>query len=88
MGRTGNAEGRKIMWEEAIRIASGSGVFAVLFVVLLYWVLSTNNDREKRFISVVETQAKALQKIDKIDAVEADVRDIRHDIKSLLDRRS
>lgn len=48
--------------EQAISyvIDSGAGVWAVLFVCLLAWVLKTNNDREHRYIKTIEQLSKAV----------------------------
>lgn len=56
-------------------IRSGAGLWAVLFVVLLTWVLKTNDSRERRLIAVVEKQATALSKIDSIADDVADIKD-------------
>ena len=50
------------MWEKVTQYAidSGAGLWAVLFIALLTWVVKTNNDREKRYIGVIADQAKAL----------------------------
>lgn len=65
------------MWERVAEwmMQSGAGMFAVLFVVLLAWVLKTNDSREQRYISVVEKQAQAL----------TNFREMRDDIKELRD---
>jgi len=35
-------------------IKSGMGIFTILFVALLWWVLSTNDQREKRYQGLVD----------------------------------
>lgn len=64
------------MWEKAVdfAITSGTGLWAVLFIVLLGWVLKTNNNREARYIGVIEKQAGGLSKL---DAMAGDVADIK-----------
>ncbi|MBU9724115.1 MULTISPECIES: BhlA/UviB family holin-like peptide [Bacillaceae] len=54
-------------------IQTNSGLFAVLFIVLLSitigfvrWVIKTNNEREKRYIGVIDKQAEGLKMIDHI----------------------
>jgi uncharacterized protein YxeA len=73
------------MWDSVFNHVLGKeGVFAILFVALLItsslfvrWVLKTNNDRENRYIIVIEEQSKNLNKIDR-------VQDDVDDIKSIL----
>lgn len=55
-------------------IQSGTGVFSVLFVCLLAWVLKTNNDREKRLQSIIEENQRF---------VVGALRDVRGDIKEI-----
>lgn len=47
---------------------------------LIRYVLSKNDEREKRYIDVIDKQSAALQNI---DGLRDDIRDIRQDIKSL-----
>jgi len=58
------------MWGEAAQYAAdtGAGIFAVLFILLLgtvaalvKWVLNTNNQREQRYIDVIDKQAEAIK---------------------------
>jgi multidrug efflux pump subunit AcrB len=73
------------MWDSVFNHVLGKeGLFAILFVALLItavffvrWVLKTNNDRENRYIIVIEEQSKSLNKIDR-------VQDDVDDIKSIL----
>ena len=41
-------------------IQSGAGIFTVLFVVLLAWVLKTNNEREHRYINIIDKLSDSL----------------------------
>lgn len=56
------------MWEKLIdyAISSGAGIFAILFVGLLAWVLKTNNDREVRYIGITEKLAASLSCVEEI----------------------
>lgn len=64
------------MWEKLLdyAIASGAGIFAILFILLLAWVLKTNNDREIRYISITEKLAVSLSCVENI---QKDVDDIK-----------
>lgn len=62
-------------------IDSTEGVFALLFVCLLIcvgamirWILYTNNEREQRYIDVMDKQAEALRCF---EAMHHDVKDIK-----------
>jgi hypothetical protein len=65
------------MWEKAIEyaVSSGAGLFAILFIVLLAWVLKTNNDREQRFIGTIEKLAASLACVEE---TKKDVEDIKN----------
>ncbi len=56
------------MWEKLLdyAIASGAGIFAILFILLLAWVLKTNNDREIRYIGITEKLAVSLSCVENI----------------------
>ena len=64
------------MWEKLLdyAIASGAGIFAILFILLLAWVLKTNNDREIRYIGITEKLAVSLSCVENI---QKDVDDIK-----------
>ena len=64
------------MWEKLFdyTITSGAGIFAILFVVLLAWVLKTNNDREIRYIDITQKLAESLSCVENI---KKDVDDIK-----------
>lgn len=49
--------------EEILTAALGQGLYAALFVFLLFWVLRKNEEREKSYHKVLEEQAAALGKI-------------------------
>ncbi|MBM7095004.1 hypothetical protein JSY36_04460 [Bacillus sp. H-16] len=61
------------MWDSLISygIQTGLGIFGLLFVMLLgtaiygvRWVFKMNNEREQRYISVIEKQADSLKSLD------------------------
>lgn len=63
-------------------IKSGLGIFAVLFIALLAWVLRTNDNRENRYLNVIDRLGEKIdQKVDNLGArvgcLEKDVADIK-----------
>jgi hypothetical protein len=67
------------MWEVILDYAinSGAGLFTLLFIGLLVWVLRTNDKREQRYISITEKLANSLSCV---ETIKNDV----DDIKSLI----
>lgn len=61
-------------------IKTGASLWAVLFVVLLAWVLKTNNDRERRYIETIGQLSKAV-------GDQEDVKEALNRIESHLLRR-
>ncbi len=57
-------------------MTSGAGVFAVLFVALLSWVLKTNNDRENRYISTIDKLGERLAVVERIQDDVVDIKDL------------
>lgn len=55
---------------EVVKIAASQGVFAVLFVALLFYVLKHNEKREERLMSCLESLTR-------------DVSEIKNDIEEL-----
>lgn len=50
-------------------IFNGAGYTPFLFAVLLYWTLKTNDEREKRYINIVDTRLTNVEeKVDSQDA--------------------
>lgn len=66
-------------------INSGAGVFAVLFIALLAWVLKTNNDREVRYLGVIDKYGDQIYgqitvTDGKVDRLKEDVDDLKTDV--------
>jgi len=76
--------------EQALTYAinSGAGIFAVLFIALLAWVLRANDQRENRYLNVID---KLGDKIDdrvtvidgKVDRLKEDVDDLKTDVDGI-----
>ena len=54
-----------MLMERAVHMAieSGAGLWAVLFILLLSWVLKTNNDREIRYQQIIERNQQVISEI-------------------------
>lgn len=54
-----------MLMERAVHMAieSGAGLWAVLFILLLSWVLKTNNDREIRYQQIIERNQKVISEV-------------------------
>ena len=61
------------MEAEVVKMAASQGLFAVLFVALLFYVLKHNEKREERLMACLESLTK-------------DVDEIKNDIKDLKER--
>ncbi|WP_096439287.1 BhlA/UviB family holin-like peptide [Alteribacter populi] len=71
------------MWEALIGygIQTNVGIFGLLFIILLAtviwgvrWVMAMNNEREKRYIHVIDKQAESLKALAEI---QRDVKEIK-----------
>lgn len=47
-------------------ILNGNGYTPFLFAALLWWVLKTNDEREKRYINIVDTRLTSVE--EKVDS--------------------
>lgn len=89
------------MEQEALRLAANQGIWAVLFVALLFYVLRNGEKREQRLVdeaksSEVKAEAreeKLMKHLDSmsgickdVDQVKVDVGEMKQDIKILKDR--
>jgi hypothetical protein len=64
----------RIILEELIKVAIPNGIFAVLFVFLLWWILNENSKREGRYQTTID---KLADKLDIIDLIQKDVTEIK-----------
>ncbi len=65
------------MEAEIIKLAVSQGLWAALFVVLLFYVLKTNERRENRLLSSLDQMGKHYECLSK------DVGDIKDDVKEI-----
>jgi len=59
---------------EVIKLATSQGFYAVLFVVLLFYVLRENAKRESQYQKTIDTLA---QKLDIVEDIGKDVSEIK-----------
>ena len=77
--------------EQALEYAinAGAGIFAILFIVLLAWVLKTNDQRENRYLNVIDKYGDVLDSkvtcIDvRVQGLEKDMAEVKKDVKDIL----
>lgn len=56
-------------------LQTGTGIFSVLFICLLAWVLKTNNDRERRYQRIIEENQQVISEV--MTSLKDDVSDIK-----------
>ncbi len=69
------------MWEKVINLAIGNGLWAVLFLMLLVFVLKDSKTREQKYQDTIENLGNALQVV---HDVKEDVEDIKETISGLV----
>ena len=62
------------MWQEIVKLAVSNGLFAVLFVCLLIYILRDSRNREQKYQQTIAHLSKHLSIIQEIDA---DVKEIK-----------
>jgi seryl-tRNA synthetase len=76
------------MESEIIKLATTQGLWAVLFVSLLFYVLKNNEKREERLMSCLDNLSQQYETLTKdINDVKDDVGDIKNDIQNLSHNR-
>ena len=61
-------------WNIVISVVSESGVWAMLFVILLISLISSNNAREQKYQEIIRALSASLRKVEE---VKEDVEDIK-----------
>ncbi len=69
------------MWEKVINLAIGNGLWAVLFLMLLVFVLKDSKTREQKYQDTIQNLGNALQVV---HDVKEDVEDIKEAISGLV----
>lgn len=66
------------MQQEIFRLAMSQGIWAVLFVALLFYVLKENSAREQKYQEIIQTLTEKFQLIEEgLRALKEDVRDVK-----------
>jgi len=74
------------MWEEILRLAIGNGLWALLSVALLAYLIKDSRKREQKYCSTIETLAKKLDMVEKIEATTAALEKTTETIKTSTDK--
>ncbi|MEG1500203.1 MAG: BhlA/UviB family holin-like peptide [Clostridia bacterium] len=56
-----------MMWDQVFKIALSNGIFAVLFVCLLFYQLKDSAAREKKYQQTIEKLSNHLDIVESID---------------------
>lgn len=67
------------MWEKIVNLAISNGLFAVLFLGLLIYLLKDSSKREKKYQQTIEALNKHL---DVVEDIEKNVEEIKTEVKS------
>ena len=62
------------MWNEVFNIAISNGIFAVLFVALLVYVLKDSRKREAKYQNIIDVLSA---KLNTVDEIKQDVSEIK-----------
>ena len=62
------------VWRMVLSFVSNSGIWALLFVVLLIILITTNGQREEKYQSIIEALSHSLKKVEEI---KEDIEDIK-----------
>ncbi len=66
------------MQQEIFRLAMSQGIWAVLFVALLFYVLKENSAREQKYQEIIQTLTEKFQLIEEgLRALKEDVQDVK-----------
>lgn len=68
------------MWEKIFNLAISNGIWAVLFLVLLFFQLKDSKKREEKYQKTIETLGVSLKVVTEI---KEDVEDIKIELKKL-----
>ena len=68
------------MWEKIFNLAISNGIWAVLFVILLFYQLKDSKEREAKYQQTIESLGKSLEIINE---VKEDVEIIKDEINKI-----
>lgn len=68
------------MESEVLQLAASQGLWAVMFVGLLFYVLKENSTREEKFQDII---SNLTERLDALDILKKDVDDIKDSLQKL-----
>ncbi len=66
------------MWQEIFNLAVNNGLWAVLFLVLLFYVLKDSRAREKKYQETIDRLGTSIQTVEEIKEDVQEIKDIIH----------
>ena len=66
------------MWQEIFNLAINNGLWAVLFLVLLFYVLRDSRAREKKYQETIDKLGTAISTVEDIKEDVQEIKDIIH----------
>jgi len=72
------------MENEVIQLAASQGLWAMLFVCLLFYVLKENSKREQSFQDII---LALTEKLDTLESIKADLAEIKDDLQNVAKQR-
>ena len=73
------------MWQDIFNLAVNNGLWAVLFLVLLGYVLKDSRAREKKYQETIDKLGKA---VSTIEGIKEDVEEIKEKINVIENRKN
>ena len=64
------------MWQEIFNLAVNNGLWAVLFLVLLFYVLKDSRAREKKYQETIDRLGTSIQTVEEIKEDVQEIKDI------------
>ncbi len=68
------------MENEILQLAASQGLWAVMFVILLLYVLKENSKREEKFQDII---SNLTERLDMLDVIKRDVVEMKDDLHNL-----
>ena len=68
------------MESDVLQLAASQGLWAMLFVCLLFYVLKENSKREQSFQDII---LALTEKLDTLDSIKEDLAEIKEDLKNV-----
>lgn len=72
------------MWNDVFNIAISNGIFAVMFVALLVYVLKDSRKRESKYQNIIDVLSA---KLNTVDEIKQDVTEIKQNILNNSSKR-